>query len=78
MYSEMATIKQTAARCKEERLGVTEWQLRRWVQTGRLRHLTSGNRCLIYWPVLLKLLEEGDHATEVIMIPGNQKLAKGG
>lgn len=52
----VATIRATARRAQAEGLGVGEHQLRRWVKTGVLPCLRSGNRQLIRWADLLDLV----------------------
>lgn len=58
--AELATIRETTKRCKDENLGVSETALRRWVAEGRLPVIQVGNRRLIFYPALLEFLAHGD------------------
>lgn len=58
-FTEVATIPQTAARCKAEGLGLTAYQLRYLCKSGQLVHTMMGTKTLIFWPNLLELLESG-------------------
>ncbi len=59
-YTDVATIRATAQRAKDEGLGVTERQIRTWVKQGHLRHTMVGRKALVFWPNLLRFLENGD------------------
>lgn len=59
-WKQTATIRETAARCKAEGLGVSEWALRGWVRTGKIKYVMAGNKALIYWKNLLTFLESGE------------------
>ena len=43
-YTQMATIPKTAKRCKDENLGITEWNLREWCKSGALKHIRCGTK----------------------------------
>lgn len=58
-YTQVATIPMTAKRCAAEGIGITEWQLRSLCKDGSLVCSKIGRKSLIYWPNLIKLLEEG-------------------
>ena len=58
-YPEVNTIAATAARCKAERLGVCDKQLRRWVADGVLPSIPNGSRRLIRWSTLQEFLAKG-------------------
>lgn len=55
-FDELATIRKTVERAKHEGFGISESALRRWVKTGAIRCVQSGNRSLIYWPTLKAFL----------------------
>ena len=54
--TEMATIRATIKRARNEGVGITETGLRRLVKTGQLPCTRIGNRVYIAWPVLLRFL----------------------
>lgn len=56
---QLATIRDTAARAKDEGLHISEGAIRSWVSTGKLAFVPIGNRKYIYWPTLIKFLETG-------------------
>lgn len=55
-FSELASVNQTLRRAKAENLNITETALRRWVRDGSLHVTYSGNRALILWENLIKML----------------------
>ena len=58
-FTQTASIPRTAARCRAEKIGLSASQLRALCKTGQLKHVMMGNKPLIYWPNLLKFLENG-------------------
>lgn len=58
-FTQVATIPRTAARCREEGIGLSANQLRVLCKRGLLKHTQMGNKPLIYWPNLLEFLESG-------------------
>ena len=55
-YNDLATIPKTLERAKAEGLCIGEAALRRWVKTGAIRAVHSGNRALIFYPALKEFL----------------------
>lgn len=53
------TIPQTYKRLKEEGYSVSLCAIRRWVKQGALPAAYAGQKALIYYPNLLKILREG-------------------
>lgn len=60
IYTEVATIRETAKRAQEANLGIGECFLRRACKEGKLKHTLSGSKTLIYWPNLLEFLQIGE------------------
>lgn len=58
-FDDLLSIRETAARCKAERVPLAESALRRLVATGELPALRSGTKHLIYYPNLIELLRGG-------------------
>ena len=56
MKSDLLSPRATVARAKAEGLPVSETAVRRWLKTGELRAVRSGNRALIYWPSLVEFI----------------------
>ena len=54
--SEYDTIRGTARRARAQGLGITECAIRRWVKTGDLPCIRSGNRMYVSWSALLAYL----------------------
>lgn len=63
-YTQTATINVTAKRCAEENLGITAMMIRKLISDGQLPYNEIGNRKLIYFPNLIKMLEEGSVRSE--------------
>lgn len=59
-YTQLATLPKTAARCKDEGIGLTEYQLRVLCKMELLPHVRYGHKFFVYWPTLLKFLESGN------------------
>jgi excisionase family DNA binding protein len=59
-FTEVATIEKTYERSEAENLGINRTFLRRHCIDGSLKAVKSGTKYLIYWPNLLRLLENGD------------------
>ena len=60
MNPELLTIKQTAAKAKNEGMNnIAETGLRRWIADGMLRVVPVGNRNLICWDTLMEFLRTG-------------------
>ena len=55
-YNDLATIRKTLERAKEDGLCIGETALRRWVKTGAVHSVQSGNRALIFYPSLKEFL----------------------
>lgn len=55
-FDELTTIRQTVKRAKSEGFNISESALRRWVKTGAIRCVQSGNRSLVFWPTLKAFL----------------------
>ncbi len=53
------TIRQTLDRLHREGINVTENTLRVWVRTGVLPAAYCGRKAYIYYPNVIKLLQEG-------------------
>jgi len=61
VYKEVATIRETAKRAKENHLGIGENFIRQACKSGRLKCTSAGSKTLIYWPNLISYLEHGDN-----------------
>lgn len=48
-YADIATIRNTAARCREEGIPVGEKTLRRWVEEQKLPAVRTGRKILVSW-----------------------------
>lgn len=55
-YADIATIGNTAARCREEGIPVGEKTLRRWVGEGKLPAVHTGRKILVSWQNLMDYL----------------------
>ncbi len=64
-FTDTATIRGTYIRSRAEGLGVSESFLRESCRNGTLKHCRAGRQYLIYWPNLIKLLEDGAPKQEV-------------
>ena len=58
--NQLLTIRQAADRARTELPGLSENLLREMIKDGRLRVTRAGNRALIFWPNVLKVLEKGE------------------
>ena len=56
---DVATIPKTYERLKKEGYAISLCTLRRWVKQGILPAAFAGQKALIYYPNLLKILREG-------------------
>lgn len=61
-FTDVATISATLRRARAEGLGVPETAIRRWVKDGTLPAVFVGNKALIFYPNLRRLLERGTAA----------------
>ena len=59
-FTEVATIDKTYERAKINGLGLSKTFIRRHCLDGSLKSVKTGNKYLIYWPNLLRLIENGD------------------
>ena len=50
MKADLLSPRATVTRAKSEGLPVSETAVRRWLKTGEIRAVHSGNRALIFWP----------------------------
>ena len=55
-YADIATIRNTAARCREEGIPVGEKTLRRWVEEQKLPEVGSGRKIVVSWRNLMDYL----------------------
>ena len=55
-YADIATIRNTAARCREEGIPVGEKTLRRWVEEQKLPAVRTGRKILVSWQNLMDYL----------------------
>lgn len=55
-YADIATIRNTAARCREEGTPVGEKTLRRWVEEQKLPAVRTGRKILVSWQNLMDYL----------------------
>ncbi|NLW78740.1 MAG: helix-turn-helix domain-containing protein [Ruminococcaceae bacterium] len=55
----LASIHNTALRCRTEGIGLSESAIRRLVKTGDIPCIMVGNKALINWNSLLYFLEQG-------------------
>lgn len=58
--SDIATIAQTAARCKEEGIPVGEKTLRRWIAEDKVPAVYTGRKALVSWRNLMRFLSAED------------------
>ncbi len=58
-YADIATIGNTAARCKDENIPVGEKTLRRWVKEGKVPAVYTGRKALVSWANLMDFLTVG-------------------
>ena len=56
---DLASIRQTAQRCKSEGIPIAEKAIRNFVKTGKLPAIMSGNKALIYWENVLNFIKKG-------------------
>ncbi len=56
---DVATIPKTYERLKKEGYAISLCTLRRWVKQGILPAAFAGQKALVYYPNLLKILHEG-------------------
>lgn len=61
MTHELANIQNTAQRCKEEGISFSESALRTLVKSGDIPACRLGKKVLIYWPNVLRFIEEGNN-----------------
>lgn len=62
MFKELATIRETARRAKEEHIGITENALREWTKAGILPYKKCGNRKYLYWANVIAFVAAGETA----------------
>lgn len=55
-YTDVATIRQTVERARDEGIGISETALRRWIKDGTVHAVYAGNKALVYWPTLMAYL----------------------
>lgn len=58
--NELASIHQTAERCRAEAIPISETALRRFVKMGDLPAVFAGNKALLYWPNILHFVKQGN------------------
>ena len=56
MESNLLSPRGIVARAKAEGVPVTETAVRRWLKTGQLHAVHSGNRALIFWPTVYEYI----------------------
>lgn len=61
--SEMNTIRGTVRRAKAEGIVIPEHALRRWVRSGDLPCVHSGNRIYLCWSKVLAHIEGAKHTS---------------
>ena len=54
--SDLATIRATAARLKEEGMPVAEYALRCWVKSGVIPSVKCGQKALLFYPNVISYL----------------------
>lgn len=59
--SDLATIRDTALRCKEEGLPLTECALRRFAQSGEIPACRIGSKTLLYWTNVVHFVQRGNN-----------------
>lgn len=65
MKNDLASIQDTALRCKEEGLPLTECALRRLTQSGDIPACRIGKKSLLYWANVVEFVQSGNnHAAE--------------
>lgn len=56
----LASIHNTALRCEQEGVGLTESAIRRLVKSGDIPSVQIGNKALVHWDNLLRFVEQGN------------------
>lgn len=56
----LLTIRETAEKARTELPGLSEGLLREMVKDGRIPVTRAGNRALVFWPNVVKAIENGD------------------
>lgn len=76
MEYDTGTIRQTLDRLHREGMNITENTLRVWVRTGVLPAAFCGKKAYIYYPNVLKLLQQGipQRQTEVTTVKGIRRI----
>lgn len=60
---ELASIHDTAQRCADEKIPLAECAIRRLVREGTIPATIIGNKAMVYWPNLLRFIENGNNVT---------------
>ena len=65
-FAEVDTIPNTHKRLREEGYHVSVCMLRGLVRSGALKAASSGNKALLYYPNVIKVLQEGTEPPEAV------------
>lgn len=63
-YKQLASIHETAIRCRAEGYDISEYAIRKLVSTGELSSVKVGNKSLIYWGNLMDFIKMGNSGSE--------------
>ena len=55
----LASIRQTALRCKNEGIPLAEKAIRKFIKNGKIPAVMSGNKALILWENVLNFVKKG-------------------
>lgn len=61
--NDLASIRDTATRCKQEGLPLTECSLRRLAKQGDISACYIGKKALLYWPNIVSFIQNGNNRT---------------
>lgn len=59
----LASIHNTALRCEQEGVGLTESAIRRLVKSGDIPSVQIGNKALVHWDNLVRFVQQGNNTT---------------
>lgn len=58
-FYNLASIHQTALRCREEGIPLAEKAIRKFIHNGKIPAVMSGKKALLLWENVLKFVKEG-------------------
>lgn len=71
--ADVLTIRESAARAKDEGYPVSEYTIRKWVNAGAIQVRKVGRKSLVYYPNLLRYLrceDGGDNPAATVAASG--------